>query len=79
MYRAMTVNPGDSSPLYVQGVDGEMGDWVCQATYAPPGVTSLDNTCTCWYSNQDTVTDLFALPSSGNCADVPKGASPKVN
>jgi hypothetical protein len=32
--------------------------------------SDLAGTCTCWYSEQDTLTDVFNMPDSGSCDDV---------
>jgi len=66
--------------MYIQAVDGDMGDWICTDTDTSgldPG-SPLDGTCTCWYSGQASVTDVFAKPSGG-CSTVVDGADPLTN
>ena len=72
VYRLIPQGAEGPDPMYVQGNDGEMGDWICQDD------STIPDTCICYYQWQSTITDTFDKPnSSGGCADIKEGTPPK--
>jgi len=64
----ITGQPDGAKPF--DGWFGNGGDFTCKDTdYLGNEDSPLKGTCTCWYSNYSTITDVFKMPSSGNCKD----------
>ncbi|KAF4304349.1 hypothetical protein GTA08_BOTSDO08340 [Botryosphaeria dothidea] len=70
---AITARPEGEDPFNEEEKDN--GDFTCKETDTSQigGADSpLAGTCTCWYSNSPGLTDVFKMPSSGNCKDTNK-------
>ena len=75
VYCLLATGADDPTPLYVQAMDGNMGDWTCEDTDTMGIDHGHDNTCTCYYSLQSSMTDTFDKPDGG-CSTIPSNTNP---